>query len=200
LRELINRGQLTADTYVYNDSPEDAPKGWQLARDTEIAALLKVNVPSEASEENIENRAREDSHTDIKEILKTVEARRDFLIGLVSFAKGNGVVDENELMFFQQAAVALELDQKSLDAVNASWSSGEKPMLNFTTDIEKRFFLREAVQLSNIDGSYDEPEQELAKGYAKELNIPEAELKAIEKWVADGIEWQAAGERLVWGE
>jgi hypothetical protein len=40
LRELIDRGQLTADTYVYNDSPEDAPKGWQRAGDTEIATLL----------------------------------------------------------------------------------------------------------------------------------------------------------------
>jgi hypothetical protein len=43
LRELINRGQLTADTYVYNDSPEDAPKGWQRAGDTEIAALFLNN-------------------------------------------------------------------------------------------------------------------------------------------------------------
>jgi hypothetical protein len=40
LRELIGRGQLTADTYVYNDSVEEAPKGWQRAEDTEIAALF----------------------------------------------------------------------------------------------------------------------------------------------------------------
>jgi hypothetical protein len=43
LMELINRGQLTADTYVYNDSPEEAPKGWQRAGDTEIAALSLNN-------------------------------------------------------------------------------------------------------------------------------------------------------------
>jgi hypothetical protein len=43
LRELIDRGQLTVDTFVYNDSPEEAPKGWQRAGDTEIARLLSNN-------------------------------------------------------------------------------------------------------------------------------------------------------------
>jgi hypothetical protein len=43
LRELISRGQLTADTYVYNDSLEEAQKGWQRAIDTEIAALFLNN-------------------------------------------------------------------------------------------------------------------------------------------------------------
>jgi hypothetical protein len=43
LRELINRRQLTADTFVFNDSPEDASKGWQRAGDTEIAALFLNN-------------------------------------------------------------------------------------------------------------------------------------------------------------
>jgi hypothetical protein len=40
LRELINSGQLTTDTYVYNDSPEEAPKAWQRAGDTEISGLF----------------------------------------------------------------------------------------------------------------------------------------------------------------
>jgi hypothetical protein len=73
LRELIDRGQLTVDTYVYNDSPEDAPKGWQRAGDTEITALFLNNpqetqslppiqnqgptrVSTEAPKENAENR------------------------------------------------------------------------------------------------------------------------------------------------
>jgi hypothetical protein len=73
LKDLIDRGQLTADTFVYSDSPEDAPKGWQRAGDTEIAALFLNNsqgtqflppiqtqwaahVSPEASEENTENR------------------------------------------------------------------------------------------------------------------------------------------------
>ncbi|MDR0653549.1 MAG: DUF4339 domain-containing protein [Synergistaceae bacterium] len=72
LRELIERGQLTADTYVYNDSPEEAPKEWQRAGDTEIAVLFLNNaqvtqsptliqnqwtarVSPEAPEENAEN-------------------------------------------------------------------------------------------------------------------------------------------------
>jgi hypothetical protein len=75
LRELIDRRQLTVDTYVYNDSPEEAPKGWQRAGDTEIAASFLNNsqgtptlppipntatphVSTWASEENTENRPR----------------------------------------------------------------------------------------------------------------------------------------------
>ncbi|MDR1481354.1 MAG: GYF domain-containing protein [Synergistaceae bacterium] len=72
LRELINRGQLTTDTYVYNDSPKDAPMGWQRAGDTEIVTLLLNNpqgiklfppiqnkgitrVSQEMPKENVEN-------------------------------------------------------------------------------------------------------------------------------------------------
>jgi uncharacterized membrane protein len=72
LRELISKGELTADTYVYNDSPEEASKGWQRAGDTEIAALFLNNsqgtqspppiqnqgttrLSREAPEENVEN-------------------------------------------------------------------------------------------------------------------------------------------------
>jgi hypothetical protein len=79
LRELIDRGQLTVGTYVYNDSPEDAPKGWQRAGDTEIAALFLNNpqrtlplppiqntgtsrVSPAASQENAENRPRRFSY------------------------------------------------------------------------------------------------------------------------------------------
>jgi hypothetical protein len=75
LRELIDKGQLTVDTYVYNDSPEEATKGWQRAGDTEIAALFLNNpqgtpslppiqntgtsrVFSAATQENAENRPR----------------------------------------------------------------------------------------------------------------------------------------------
>lgn len=137
---------------------------------------------------------------DVKDILKSEESRRDFIIGLVAFAKANGDVDENEQMFFQQAAAALELDQKSLDAVNESWTNNEMPTIKFENAVEKRFFLREAVQLSCVDGSYDAEEKKLAEKYAKELDIPESELRAIEKWVADGIKWQALGEKLIKGE
>jgi hypothetical protein len=73
LMELINRGQLTSDTYVYNNSAEEAQKGWQRAIDTEIAALFLNNsqgtqtlppiqnqgttrVSPEALEGNAENR------------------------------------------------------------------------------------------------------------------------------------------------
>jgi hypothetical protein len=73
LRELINRGQLTADTYVYNGSLEETQKGWQRAIDTEIIALFlgssqgtqplppiqnqgTTRVSPENLEENAENR------------------------------------------------------------------------------------------------------------------------------------------------
>jgi hypothetical protein len=59
LRELVGRGQLTADTYVYNDSPKEAPRGWQRAGDTEIAALLGIaRVAQKTSEENALNHLR----------------------------------------------------------------------------------------------------------------------------------------------
>jgi hypothetical protein len=69
LRELIDKGQLTADTLVYNDSPEEAPKGWQRAGDTEIAALFLNN--SQGTQPHSSNNAYEPGRCQFEEETKS---------------------------------------------------------------------------------------------------------------------------------
>jgi uncharacterized RDD family membrane protein YckC len=40
LREMAGKGVLTADSFVWNEAPENAAKGWQKAAHTEVAAVL----------------------------------------------------------------------------------------------------------------------------------------------------------------
>jgi hypothetical protein len=43
MREFVAIGVINADSFVWNDEPENAGKGWQRAANTELAALMLVN-------------------------------------------------------------------------------------------------------------------------------------------------------------
>jgi tellurite resistance protein len=137
---------------------------------------------------------------EIRDVLKTIESRRSFLIGLVFLSKADGIIDESEKIFFQHASNALELDEDSFNLVNACWSHDERPAFEFGDITEKKFFLREALQLCHVDGHYDEREKKMIREFASELGISDDILSLFENWVAEGIKWQASGDALVRGE
>lgn len=84
---------------------------------------------------------------DVKEILQTKEGRVSFLKGLIRLANADGIVDESEFAFYRQAAVALELGEEEILALEKVKSEGQEITLAFGTDREKMFFLIQAVQL-----------------------------------------------------
>lgn len=134
---------------------------------------------------------------EILKILSTEEEKQNFLIGLVFLSKLDGVVDENEKIFFANAGASLALSEESIRKVNESWDALEMPTLKFNTKKGKLFFLREAMQLSFVDGSYNDKEKKFLEGLVKEFDLNLDELKAIEDWVQKGMEWKALGERLI---
>lgn len=93
---------------------------------------------------------------DIKEILQTKEGRVSFLKGLIRLANADGIVDESEFAFYRQAAVALELGEEEILALEKVKSEGQEITLAFGTDREKMFFLIQAVQLCWVDNNYSE--------------------------------------------
>lgn len=134
---------------------------------------------------------------EIKEILQTKRARVNFLKGLIRLANADGVVDEREFVFYRQAAIALELGEEDILALEKVKSDGNAITLEFETDREKMFFLIQAVQLCWVDNNYSEAEQNELRSICREITISEEALKAVEAWAQEGVEWNKRGETLL---
>lgn len=134
---------------------------------------------------------------EIKEILQTKRARVNFLKGLIRLANADGVVDEREFVFYRQAAIAFELGEEDILALEKVKSDGNAITLEFETDREKMFFLIQAVQLCWVDNNYSEAEQNELRSICREITISEEALKAVEAWAQEGVEWNRRGETLL---
>lgn len=134
---------------------------------------------------------------DIKEILQTKEGRVNFLKGLIRLANADGVVDESEFAFYRQAAIALELGEEEIMALEKTKSEEHEITLEFKTNREKMFFLIQAVQLCWVDNNYSEAERKELRNICQEIAISEESLKAVEVWAEEGVEWNKRGETLL---
>ena len=134
---------------------------------------------------------------EIGEILQTKETRVNFLKGLIRLAKADGVVDENEFAFYQQAAISLELGEEEILTLDKIKSGEHEIVLKFEMDREKMFFLIQAVQLCWVDNNYSKAEQEELRIICQEIAISEEALRAVEAWAQEGIEWNKRGETLL---
>jgi tellurite resistance protein len=134
---------------------------------------------------------------EIQEILKSMESRCSFLTGLVFISKADGVIEDEEKVFFQRTAETLGLNEDSINFINSCWGEKQRPQLTFNDSTEKRFFLRQAIELCSVDGHYDNAERKLVHEFASELGIPDQIVAALEDWVAEGMKWQAEGDKLI---
>ena len=133
---------------------------------------------------------------EINEILKTEESRKSFLIGLVFLSRVDGV-DESEKIFFENAAAALELSDEAQNEVNLSWTKEDMPELKFEDKKASLFFIMQAIQLSNVDNSYTEKEKAFIYNIATNIGLTNESVYKIERWVEEGLKWQAEGDKLL---
>lgn len=134
---------------------------------------------------------------EINEILTTIEAKRNFIEGLIRLAKVDGFIDEKEFAFFQQAAYGLGLNDDIVQEINTLRENDAKIVIKFNSNKEKLFFLIQAVQLCLIDGTYSDVEQKEIRDICKEINISYDSLTEIEKWAYEGIAWNKRGDELL---
>lgn len=134
---------------------------------------------------------------EINGILNDLTSRRSFLMGLVFIAKADGKIESGEIAFFQNAAVAMELDEASLKKINDCWTVEDCPPLEFSNVVQKKFFIREAIELSCIDEHYADGERSLVSKFATELGISASCVEALEKWVEEGMAWKKRGDELI---
>lgn len=134
---------------------------------------------------------------DVNKILISNEARVNFLKGLMRIAKSDGVTDEKELVFYNQAAHELGLSLEDIQMLDKTWLSNETIEVNFERNEEKMFFFIQAFQLCWIDGDFTEEERTEIFKIASELSISEEAIKKVSDWVNEGIAWNLRGEELL---
>lgn len=134
---------------------------------------------------------------EVHAILDSESSRLNFLAGLIAIAKADGVVDEREKVFFKNAAIGLELSGESLRAIESFWDVDTLPPLEFSTMLQKKFFLRSAIELCCIDEHYAEAEKMLVRKFAAEFGISFDTIATIEEWVQRGMLWKYEGDELI---
>lgn len=125
----------------------------------------------------------------VDEILKTNEAKIDFLRGLIRVAKCDEKLDHSEIQFYMNAAQSLGLCEEEQEKINEAWNSNSEINISFANNEEKMFFFIQAVQLCWIDDLYHDREQAEIRKIALELGISENAITEVEKWVEEGINW-----------
>lgn len=135
---------------------------------------------------------------EINEIIDSPDAKMNFMKGLIVLAKADGIVDPNEQQFFLNASVALGLDDNSRDLISEMLNSDNlSPDITFVTKRQTLFFIREALQLCYMDGSYGVEEKELIEIMRKNNSVTKATVEKIEEWVVKGITWRNEGNTLL---
>lgn len=134
---------------------------------------------------------------DVNAILTTDGGKLSFLKGLIRLAKCDGVVDNNELLFFQQAASAVGLGEDAKLELNGCWKTNAPISVEFDNTQQRNFFFIQAIQLCWIDGSYTDNEKKEIRQIAQETNTGLETIKKIENWVHEGILWNKKGDELL---
>ena len=135
---------------------------------------------------------------DIKELLSDRESKLSFLKGLLLLAKCDGHFDDNEKQFYLSAATALELSEDDHRTLVKWIDTGKVSKdLKFASKRQSLFFLKEAVQLCYVDGSYSEKERSFIAKVAKQIGVSKEALSQIHLWVEEGMAWVKRGEALI---
>jgi DnaJ-domain-containing protein 1 len=141
---------------------------------------------------------------DINSIYSNVDERIIFLKGIIRLAKADGIIADEERIFFRNVALGLKIPQSDIEKLEVSMDQNlnspqlrSKFIIKFDNKKKCLFFLEEAIQLCFTDGVYQNEEKEEILKIATEMGVSLKSVKAIENWVKDGIQWQKQGVELL---
>lgn len=140
---------------------------------------------------------REEEHMEIEKILKTDEAKFNFMKGLIRIAKSDGRIDPSELQFYSNALKAFGLNEGYEVKLNSILEEDNKIDIVFENSEQKMLFFIQAIQLCWLDGTYTDEEKQEVHSIAREINIKEESVAEVEKWVYEGILWKEEIEKLL---
>lgn len=130
------------------------------------------------------------------DILKTEEAKENFLKALIRVAKCDHIVKDSEKQYFYSAAQSLGMTEAGVASLADYWGDTEIKVY-FSTKQEGIFALMQIVQLCWIDDEYVETEKEEVRKIATEIGVSFDAVQKIEDWVLRGMEWTLEGDKLL---
>ncbi len=136
---------------------------------------------------------------EIAKILDSQTAKYNFIKGLFCLAIADGQIDDTERTFFLTAASQLGMQAEPFEQLSALLNSGnaDHAEIRFNTRQQAVFFVREALQLCYVDGSYGKKEREVLEAISANCGLEGSLLASMEEWVMAGIRWRAAGEKFM---
>lgn len=130
-------------------------------------------------------------------ILKTPEARENFIRGMICLAKADGIISDDEQSYFLTAAGELGLDAEHIANIQRDLTTEGELNISFETAAEKILFLREGIQICMVDESYDVKEKAEIRRLAKSMNVPSEIVAMIEAWAEEGMAWKRLGDQFL---
>ena len=133
----------------------------------------------------------------ISDVIKTEDARINYLRGLIRIAECDKNKTSDEEGYIYKIAEILGSSYSEI------WKAEEKQRPDFCTEVhfatsqEKTLFLMQALYLCWLDDDYSETERKEIAEIGNELGVSPAELGEIEAWIKQGIEWLGAGAELL---
>lgn len=134
----------------------------------------------------------------IQDVYTLAEERLIFMKGLALLAMADGCVDEQEQAFILNAAIGFGLEH-AIDELKCilNDSGTVANVVIFNNRLQALLFIREAIQLSYVDGDYSDSERCVINSIA-ELNLIEKhEVAQLDNWVGQGIAWKKRGDDLI---
>lgn len=135
--------------------------------------------------------------TEIEEVLKTDQAKLNYLKGLVRVALADGSTDSSEAGYFNEIAAGIGLAPAAVESVESLWDTYAYVAVHFDTRREKIYFLMQALFLAWADSDLSDKELQEIHNMATELEVDDITLKKIEDWVSEGVNWMNAGSELL---
>ena len=114
-------------------------------------------------------------------ILLNDSAKINFIKGLIRVAKADGVVEDEEYVFYMDMAEAFKLDEKAVEELDEYRKSDKKDPVTFETTKEKIYFIVQAINQAWSDNNYTQDEKDELTAIAQEMGISCDVLEKIEK-------------------
>lgn len=114
-------------------------------------------------------------------ILLNDSAKINFIKGLIRVAKADGVVEDEEYVFYMDMAEAFKLDEKAIEELDEYRKSDKKDPVTFETTKEKIYFVVQAINQAWSDNNYTQDEKDELTAIAQEMGISCDVLERIEK-------------------
>lgn len=133
----------------------------------------------------------------IRDVIKTEDARINYLRGLIRIAECDADKSASEEGFIYKIADILGSPYSEISKAESSLEDEAYEKIHFETKQEKILFLMQALYMCWLDNDYSEAERDEIVTIGTELGIEEPELGIIETWIKQGIEWMRTGATLL---